>query len=538
MNSSYTNQIITLILCIVLFFYSFDVSSQNVHKVEIDVRYISNNYHVLPFDKDGVILLSAPHSSSSSEWNLSMYDTDLNHVWNKNIRLDRFHNYDSYKYENGKLFILFVNSAGTNNYYSVIEISPLEKNPRPVITLSSLAGNRNQTLNNVSGSDVLYFATNSGPKTTDKLLNVLNFCTCYLPLIIGHHPTKTYGNINLFNTSNKSGSIINLDDFKGATKILDLKLNPKSEDINVVVQNYTSSRKGEVFLLTYDKNGRRKSKTSLNFKAKNFATAAKIFYNEDNEIYIVGNYSTQSTTQFTLIGGVFISNFSGNRHNFNRYYRLQAFDRFASSFVGGKNSELTPRQERKVEKALARNKPRLARWYMNFNEILFDKDGNMTIVTETYYPVYETYTDKDGNTRRRFVGYSCFNTLVFNTDKNGELIWNQTAPLECGVSKAPKERVNIIYDESQSVLNLTFNYAGAIRHTSIDKDGETFKNEELFESEELRAKEGNKTVNAFSEMAQWYDNHYIAWGFEKDSKGMFRRDKRRFFMAKVSLIEQ
>ena len=210
-----------------------------------------------------------------------------------------------------------------------------------------------------------------------------------------------------------------------------------------------------------------------------------------------------------------------------KFYDFINFDGF-TDFI-------TDAGERKIDRNKKKDKDVSIAYDLLVHEPVYNKD-EMIVVSEAYYAEYHTEysTDAKGNrvSRQVFDGYRTTHALVACFTIEGDLKWSTTFGINI-LSFTKKKRIRVLNQNTKTVL--AYSYGGNIHSKVIDED-------EVLDISTTKIDTGNDEdkvkKNSDSSLEYWYDNFYIAYGYQKikdKSKDADKSKRKVFYFNKIQV---
>ena len=180
---------------------------------------------------------------------------------------------------------------------------------------------------------------------------------------------------------------------------------------------------------------------------------------------------------------------------------------------------------------------------LNYNLLLHDvipHDSLLYFVGEAYYEDYHTVTSTYYDYYGRavpvsytvFDGYRYFNAFISCYNQQGIKLWDNGMEIFNLLTFDLSKRVNVLFDRNDIVL--AYNFEGKIGAKIIDGP-EVVEGVEYYP---LATTYGNDKLitDTKSNMRRWYDNYFIAWGFQTiRNNSLIDNNKRTvFYINKVA----
>ncbi|MEZ5083295.1 MAG: hypothetical protein R2750_07585 [Bacteroidales bacterium] len=204
---------------------------------------------------------------------------------------------------------------------------------------------------------------------------------------------------------------------------------------------------------------------------------------------------------------------------------------------------LKSKEYQEAKKKLEKNEDKEGKYSVTYDLLLHDiyeRDSMFYFVGEAYFEEYHTVTSTYYDYYGRavpvsysvFDGYRFFNAFVSCFDRQGNKVWDNGMEIFNILSFDLKKRVNVFFERDDIILS--YNRDGKIS-AKIINGPEVVEGVESFEIETLY---GNDKIvsDSKSEMTYWYDNYFIAYGFQTiKNNSLPNRNKRTvFYINKVA----
>jgi hypothetical protein len=296
-------------------------------------------------------------------------------------------------------------------------------------------------------------------------------------------------------------------------------------------------RTSDVFMLRADAAGKKKSLVNISDKTEShiISTTASAL-DEDNFIFM-GTYSDKYSYYST---GFYFSKSVGQKMDYIKFYPFSELKNFLD-YLPTKQQK---KYEKKISKKKAEGKTVDVLYQMVIHDLIKQSDGYV-IIGECYYPTYrrETYDEtttingKATTVRKErtvFDGFKYTHAMVVKMDFSGKLIWNKNFKMMVGekplrvvkflkVSKQDNDEIGMVYVDGSKIVS-----------KSISSKGEVLRDVE--QEVIITSKSGDKIKYTDSELKPWYDNYFLAYGYQriknKEDKSV-KKKRNVFYLNKV-----
>jgi len=257
--------------------------------------------------------------------------------------------------------------------------------------------------------------------------------------------------------------------------------------------------------------------------------------NESEKIFI-GTYSKILKNRKNSSGmahGMCFSLIVDNKQEFVKYYDFQDFKNFYKTVFGKYN-------KKKVDRKKRRGKESALGYSLLVHDEIIIQNNEYIMVAEAYYPEYRTYTTYDAKTGQStthyvFIGYRYTHAVIAAFDKDGELLWDNVFEImNIRYVFSLRERVKVLKNGEGEEVVLVYNYGGRL-HSKVIQGSEVIEKKQ---STEIEAKNSRDKVKGDwdSDMEYWYDDYFIAWGYQRiknKQKGKGKRKRHVFYFTKI-----
>jgi hypothetical protein len=250
-----------------------------------------------------------------------------------------------------------------------------------------------------------------------------------------------------------------------------------------------------------------------------------------NRYVITGTFSK---TRSVRSQGVFIGEVENKKLNFIKFYNFLELKNF-TSYLSQKQQD---KIERKKNSKAQKGEELLMNYRIVTHPIIESEDGYI-FLGEAFYPTYHTYTTTVGKATQVhtvFDGFQYTHATLAKFDRAGKLLWDNTFPM-WSTSKPFMVVKFISFRQGEETTELTYSERNTIWYKVFDVvNGEIVKDnsKEIIDT----FLQGDKVKRSFSNIEYWHDNNFIAYGFQTISNKEVKRNRRVFFINKISFSNQ
>lgn len=302
-------------------------------------------------------------------------------------------------------------------------------------------------------------------------------------------------------------------------------------EIMVFINAITDNKKEDLYIAMYDMVGRQKEifNVTKTVKEKLITVAATKI---QNRYVITGTYSK---TNVSKSQGVFIGEVENKKLNFIKFYNFLELKNF-TSYLSQKQQD---RIERKKSNKTQKGEELMMNYSIVTHPVIETEDGYI-FLGEAFYPTFSTYTthvstgNGGGSTQVHtvFDGFQYTHATLAKFDRSGNLLWDNTFPM-WSMYKPFKVKKFISFRQGQETTELTYSERNTIWYKVFDQvNGSTIKDnsKEIIDT----YLKGDKVKRSFSNIDYWYDNNFLAYGFQTISNKETKRSRRVFFINSIS----
>lgn len=488
-------------IVLLLFSSSGVVCSQtSVLRREIEANLRSDQFYVIPAQGFGVLVISgeAKVRARDQDWQATLYDTEFREKWSRDIVIYGTLALNSWKQMGHHLYIHF--ASNTSGKYAVLDVNFADES----ITQSN--GDIRQK--GIWKPIMVYEQQVIAPFQGKRLITL----------------TRT----DMTNGSSSSIAVLP----KGKFQLLSANL-PEDADEICMVYNQIAHGDASTHLAWLTPEGKTKREVLVEYKGTeriNSGSATKI---DENTTIVTGTYNNKSNALYNQ--GLYFGMMQDQKLKYVKYYSFTGFEHFFDY--------MNERAQDKIEKKIRRKKAKGTDLKVNYRLLTHPvrKLGeNYLTLSEAYYPQYRTvyrtvYVNGVPTTQsyQVFDGWRYTHAVLACFDPEGNLLWDHCFPIWNILTFNLKRyvRLGILDDESVEVV---LAYGSAIKTMTI-KDGEVKKDVSVDYIQTLNEDDRIKWTSSAG-IEFWYDNYWIAWGYQKiKNEDPRAADRRRwvFYFNKV-----
>ena len=502
-----------LIVCFILSFCTLCLGQTT--RIEIKLNRIPNDMEVISLNEKGFLLLYSggeKRGNSFNSWNITKFNTNFEEEWNKLWDIPSRFSIENYIIDSaGKRFI-WISKSVTQLRLDIIDLND-------GLNSTQTYGLGKRTKNIVSSKvvgDDLYLLLKYGPD--EHASGCYN--TCCFPIAF---PLDRAG-LSLF----KYGSLYTRIDLKNQIKYERIDVSK-----GIALPDKIQAGDTTLSVSSFKRKPHSHGKTALIIKTleKNLKTRDSIILNAPNEFYLQNVQLLSSENGYAAAGtfnrdapepdenlntieaqGFYTAIIDSNKNvssiKLIRFSELTSFEKYIEDVNTRNNGELSENKKNRLKKRY-RNYSTL----IHFNEIA-ERENDFIATAEAFYPVYSSYRDANGNIIRYFEGYNYTHCLIICFDKNGNLKWDKTIPLNFNrLYLNLGQKVKTLQDGED--IQLSFGSGSEINVMTISGDEisepENFKLPRLLNDDE-------KASEYLSDVTPWYGKKYLIWGVQKIRK--------------------
>jgi hypothetical protein len=545
--------------------YSVPVFAQAPLRVEIEAKKSSDDYHIVPVGKNGILLFyesSERAKDGGRNWVFTMYSTDFKEVWNKEYPVKGNLDFVDFVSKNDRdIYLLLGHPSGvgtqgiTRGNYEIINVnteSGVISNINGMVPMSSIIDH----FDVVNGYGYLTGISVPSKGTTffSSCLWILPVpCISYMifaPMIFVAHP-------QIFQVDLSSGTMsIVSKKLKGMGFVVGTGSSEADKSENIIIRNEPNKHTNQVICYSYSGGGGLSNTIEIKGQPDKVINRANLLKLNPKESILIGTYSNAAvkTAYFRNLGpnritngynaisnGLFFTKTEDDQTVFTKYYDFSKFESFYKYLQQKYGSFRADKR--------AKNTHQLN--YLLLVHDIIQQNNQYIMVAEAYYPEYETHyeqyyvagtgtTPGHWETRRVdvFVGFRYTHAIVAGFDKEGTKLWDNTFEIENILTFDLKERVKILPQGNTTVLAYSFN--GNI-DTKVIQGNDVVQGK--FSTPIETNYKGDKVMYDYAgDMSYWYDNYFVTYGYARikntdkpqDKGGKQDRKRTVFYFNKIA----
>lgn len=508
-------------------------------RVEIEAKYNSDSYKIIPFGEKGVLLFYMSNEDNKNadpgKWLFTLYDTDFKEIWTREENVSDEMEYINFDYNERFMYLLYVCKT-KNKQDKNIQILKIDIDSAQIKSYTTTINIKAEISSFKVADDVVMLTGHTLP---DRGTSCLQSCFAFtmIPSIFSTTIYHYQPFIFIYNLDNGATKTVN-DTYKGHAYADDIAVDDKNESFDVTVKTHIPRKTNAMYIDEFNADGMKISTLKLvtNDDKRKLNTCKIVALNE-NEKILIGTYNnatkgTKANPAFSGFtegsSGIFFSKIMNGEQQEIKFYNFSHFKNFYSY--------ISDRRALKILKKAKRMELKGKELSYNYRLLVHDiikKDSSYIMVAETYYPEYHTvtYTSYDYYGRPVYTSYTVFdgyrytNAIIACFDSKGELLWDNSFEIWNILTFDLKERVKVMFDGDDIVL--TYSNEGNIA-SKIIRGNEVVEGKQYTEIETNYS--NDKLISDYnSDMEYWYGSYFISYGYQKIKNYMQNKSKRTVF---------
>lgn len=500
-----------------LFFHSIWVYGQtdNPLRIEIDAKTDDAAYKVVTCDNQGFVLFYETTRTQDDYkfWDFVCYNVFMQEVWRKDIPLNKNVKFSTSRFDGTSLYLLFHNDEKQKKDISNYQVLRLD-----------ILNTRYELF--------------SGDLPEDS--RIVDFRIFYHKIITG------------INIGDEKSSVVSMDMLSKVSKTL-YEISDSSSRIESLYVDTLNNTLIAVYNLFF-------SKTNYYFLVQEFDSSGNnigsvVIKPSESKKFNSGNIITLNEHERLLIGTYdFVKGGSIDKKNYfhnesSGFYSVKILDGIAQegryfNFLEMENMTgyLKSKEYVQALKKAERKDQNPDKYSLDFDLLLHDiirKDSLNYFITEAYYEEYHTVTSTYYDYYGRpvpvsytvFDGYKYFNAFISCFSDDGIKVWDNGLEIFNILTFDLVNRVNVYFSGEDIIL--AYNREGKIG-AKIISGPDIIEGVEYYPLESTHA-EDKIIGDSKSNMEYWYDNYFLAYGFQNiKNNSLVGNDKRIvFYVNKV-----
>ncbi len=534
-----------LFICLFFLLLPFlSISQDKPLRVEIEAKYNSDSYVIIPFGENGVILFFQSTESidkTNHKWYFTLYDTDFKEVWTKEQAVNKGFRFMFFDYSEQYLYIYLENkySSGSKGNFQILKIDVVNSS---ISTFNSEISKKSTITGFKVINDVAMLSGYTLPSKGKTISQtVLSFTL--VPLITGMNLKRYQPLIYLYDMASKTGKIVE-NEYPAQAYVDGLTKDTLQSSYLLSIKNFIPRKTNIMHIDEYNISGEKLSTISLTTNnEKRKLNTAKVASLNQNEKVIIGTYNNNTkgnsaNPAFSGFSegsnGIYVANTNNNIQQNITFYNFSKFKSFYSYLTARRTFKMI----KKATKLEAKGKEILYDYKLLVHDII-ERDSSYIMIAEAYYPEYhqvhrttfDIYGRPTTTTEMVFDGYRYTNAIIACFNKKGEILWENSFDMFNILTFNLHERIKVLIDGEDIVL--AYNYAGDIASKVIQGN-------DVIESKEYTKIEtsynNNKVINDYdSDMEYWYGNYFISYGYQRiRNKQMDKSRRTVFYFNKIA----
>lgn len=514
--------------CLLLTAYCSIAFAQTVKRVELPMVGNGESYHTISLGTKGVVLVS---QIAKNAFNIQKINTDLERDWSINGTIEENLDFVKSSYDGQSIYLLF--SRSRTDFYQVVKVS-------------------------VAGfMETFYLSAVDRFQITD--FQTIGY-SVFMAGTVREEPMLLYTNL----ASKQSKVLPGVT--QANTVIQSIDVDTTHHVVNVC---YAAKKGKEIKLITrtFDEYGQSISQIKIEPEPDYSLLNGRLFWLNDSTKLMIGTYGFRNMQggNNSASQGLFLSKILYDEVEFTQYHSFTDFKNFFN-FMSERDQE---RMFRKIERKKENGDDVKLNYRLLVHDII-EKNGNYLISGEVFYPEYRNnnnglygmnswwgspfispfgygglgyssfgllnpyYYDPWFGSRRMnngqvFNGFVYTHAIVANFSPKGQLLWDNSLPFENVKSMELKEKVRVKPNDDQTI-SMFYSNKGAIKAKVFDKDKVLDDRQPIpIMTADLGDRVRQTTTD---EVLYWYDNYYLAFGYQKISGDDGRRNV--FYLNKIS----
>lgn len=507
-------------------------------RVEIEAKYNSDSYKIIPFGEKGVLLFYMSNENNKQaapgKWLFTLYNTDFKEVWTKEENVSEEMEYGNFDHNDSIMYLLFENNTSTK--LKEVQILKIDLDSAQITSYTTTI-NANAGITSFKVYDDVAMLT--GHTIPERSLMMLQSCFTFTlaPSLFGMTLYNYEPFIFIYNL-NKGTTKTAKDTYPGQSYADDLAVDDKNGSFDVTVKNFIQRKTNAMFIDEFNADAEKISTLKLVTKDNNRKiNTCKIIALDENEKILIGTYNNNTKGNkanpafagFTEgASGIFFSKIVNGEQQEIKFYNFTHFNNFYN-YISSRRALKMMKKARRLE---AKGKEISYDYRLLVHDII-RKDSDYIMIAEAYYPEYhnETYVSYDYygrpvyNTYTVFDGYRYTNAIIACFDSKGEMKWDNSFEIMNILTFDLKERVKIFFDGDDIVL--TYSNEGNIA-SKIISGNEVVEGKQYTEIETNYS--NDKLISDYnSDMEYWYGSYFISYGYQKIKNNLQSKSKRTVF---------
>jgi hypothetical protein len=481
------------------------VNSQK--RIEFDSKDGFSDEEIHVFGSKGFIMSSRSEEKQDgmSKWNYELYNTDLQSVKLKNIKIDSKFSSDK-TFRNDKGLFVFYRDKKSN-----FKLVSVQADELVIKQANGMLPNKTYVNDMVVLGEYAFLDASIKKKPFLISVNCKTGKTNLIPIVIGDYSAKK-------------------------TYTQRMQVLESSGEILVYVEVMVKKSKNEIYVVQMNDKGKKTGMFHFTEGiSENIIDISGSSVGEGSYVF-TGTYSRSAMSS----EGIFFSRVDNNKVDFINFVKFLDMKNFLSY--------LPKREQDKIEKKIKKKEKKgkeLTLSYRIADHAVIPSDDGFLFLGEAFYPTYrqESYTTTSTvngvsttttQYRTVFDGYQYTHAVLAKFNAQGELLWNQTFAMWPSYKPYFVKRFISLAEQSEDNIKMVFASYNRIVSKTISLDGVVIQENK---SEEIETGySGDKAKYSYSNIDFWYDQFFIAYGNQviknKEDKSV-KRKRKVFFISRI-----
>ena len=497
-------------------------------RLELEFFGEAEAYYVNHMGADGLVLFYPTDSVNAfgeRMWSFIRYTSDFIRIWDRQIMARPGLNYTRHTWDRTSLHVLLMSEK------------PLKKRRVQILSLNTETGDLaemdglipyNLKLNDFSAvRNIAYIGGETQPTKFENTARRIG-AVLVIPTFLGitqNEPEAVHYMADMNEQKFKRFRY----DYGGVASVQRQAPNYKARSMSTTIYHSPSRKEDHLYIKEYAGDKLIRNLEVSPKSDRRILTGHTMHLNRD-EFIVAGTYSQAYFRQkfFKRIGlffsgerlppnanGIYITKIGYRGQVFTEFYNFAQFENFWEVYK--------PKVKRKVKRKQKRKEKKGKEVILNFKLLMHDvieTEDTYLLVAEVYEEEYKREAVRDFRTgmmqntgRQYFAGYKYTHAIAaaFNK-KDGKMIWDNSFPINNLLSMDLRERVEVLPGPDSTIM--------------IYSQGPYLQSRTIQEGEVLEPRQIKKMTGEFSggrigfesDITHWFDNYFLAWGYEQPRK--------------------
>lgn len=387
--------------------------------------------------------------------------------------------------------------------------------------------NRNYTLHTIN-IETMSLSKMSGKLPKKFFISEIHALN-HLVFLVGR--VKRTPIIILFNTNTKKQEILTIPiSSRKFFRIESANIDREADEF--IIFTYDNIAKQDVLKMFVFKDGRKTQEFTIpQDKEQRYIQEPSATKLEDKSYIITGTYKANRRARVS--NGIIIIKAENSKIVFARYINYLDINNFTSY--------LRNRVQNRIEKKRERREKRGQDLELNYfiaSHKIREYNNTYTLVGEAFYPTYRTecrtVTTSSG-TRQEcttvFDGYEYTHYFIYCFDNQGNHIWSNSKPMHLHYKPMRVYRFLRLHYSDNYLTAVHASGTKIYHHTYKDGEEVSSKTSTFIETED----DDDKIRRSSAQAQYWYNNYFIAHGFQRIRNKEERETRRVYYLNKIKI---